>query len=288
MEIKLTQSMLKDYEREETCPKRFYHQWVEKEITQEPSLPMLKGSYFDFLCLGRNAHGESITDLPKNKNGSKTADQIRIEEQAELFRDMFVNTYSDEYLGKLKEYKDIVITDKQLKIADGECEGTLDFITTDATNGLILWDLKLTQDLTDKTPPWGWGNITQMDFTQQIHYYNIFKNTHGIEPLMKLIVFDYTTLKRVKIIDVIITDYSINLLKTRLEKLKLNLEKYERASGTGHMVLDRYGDGEGSAFIVDTELLGATNPSHRECGRCSLQCGARIRARGFTTDTIIV
>jgi len=74
-------------EREDVCPAYMYHKWIAKDISDNPTLPMLKGRYFETLCLGSSARGEIQDDLPRLKsNNAKSVDQQRIEEQVEHFK----------------------------------------------------------------------------------------------------------------------------------------------------------------------------------------------------------
>jgi len=71
---------------EDTCPKYLLHRWIYKSIESHTSDPMKKGLYFETLCLGGSARGQSLDDLPRKNGGGKTVDQERIEEQAEHFK----------------------------------------------------------------------------------------------------------------------------------------------------------------------------------------------------------
>ena len=103
---------------------------------------MLKGSYFEHLCLGAgHAHDEiTVTDLTRLKNGEKSVAQQRIDAQAEVFK-------------KICAERPIVIEDKQIDIVlpyndDYEIGGTIDFDGyIDGSEDIALFDIKLTSSL---------------------------------------------------------------------------------------------------------------------------------------------
>src|SRR5882672_5401934 len=126
-----SQSALKDFEKDSTCPFRWHKQWVEREFNSKASAVMDQGNFFEYLCIGGNARGEAIKSLPLTLKGEKTAVQKRIETQAELFGKMF-DPKAQEFLG----YK---IVDTQVKLTGNIngviTEGTLDIEAVRISDG---------------------------------------------------------------------------------------------------------------------------------------------------------
>lgn len=204
--MRLTQSIVKLVES--SCP-RLAQEEITNRPKSKPGSPQEKGSYFETLCLGSGVQGQQTTSLPTLKKGTKSADQLRIEKQAERFKDMF-DPFSPEFCGR-------TITEKQLVLTNGDREGTIDFVT----DPLIVYDLKLTADINGY-----WGNLKEVDFLQQIHYQQLYLKERGILPEMRLLVFDYSTKMGVKEIRVNISDEAIRGYEERFDSVDLQLNEW--------------------------------------------------------------
>jgi len=240
-----TQSAIKDLEKPETCPSRWKAQWVDRLFRSPTSEAAAYGNYFEYLCIGANAKGEVTTDLPRNKDGTKTATQKRIEQQAELFKQMF-NPESPSYLG-------YDIADTQVKLV-GEIEGIPIEGTADITGATVLTDLKLTEDIENTRTQYGWGHpVENLDLLQQVLYAELFRQQLGIVPKVNLLVFEHGTQMRVKIINLEISEDSLVSCKARIV--------------AAQRVLDHYND---KGWVYD--------PSKKECEGCKVQdCPVRFR-----------
>ena len=64
---KLSQTSLKDLEKDSTCPVRWKEQWLLKGVKFVPSLPMIQGLYFEQEVIGE--HGRVNHDTDKNQAG---------------------------------------------------------------------------------------------------------------------------------------------------------------------------------------------------------------------------
>lgn len=243
-----TQTNVKDFENELTCPFRWKAQWVDREFTLPSSMSMDKGKYFEWLFIGGSAiAGDSVTDLPRLKNGEKSVDQLRIEEQAERAKNLFIpgNT---EFLG-LK----MLSTQLELKSSKGR-KGTLDILAEDiTTKDLWIIDVKLTADLTSRRTQYSWGHPWEdLDLLQQIHYEALYEEQFGVRPRMGLLVFDYSPHKRLVFGEIIITDTK------RLDK-ELRFQAAEEA----FQLYEKHG--------------WIKLPSVKECSTCPLNCSSRIK-----------
>lgn len=239
--MRLSQSSVKDLEKESTCPTRWKAQWIDKLITSQSTEAQQKGKYFEQLVLGKGAiENEAVDDLPRLKNGNKSVDQIRIEEQAELAKDMLFNTESEHYLG-------FKVKDVQVRLKHENYPIVLDVLAVDKDGVDIDIDLKLTKDVTQTFGDYGWGNHESLDYLQQVHYHNIYKKIYNKESRSMLLVFDYSKNRRVKSIELDITDKAIDESEYRFEAAK-EVVTYYNENGWKY------------------------NASESECSDCPLNC----------------
>jgi hypothetical protein len=239
----LTQTALKDLEKDTTCPDRWRGLWLDKELTFPSNEDMDKGKYFEWICLGGGAvTGQDVTDLPRTGQGKKTVDQIRIEEQAERFRQLFDPLHID--------FQGHVITDSQMELKVGNRKGTIDF-ETHCDDQVWINDLKLTRDATSTRSVYGWGHDwSELDLVQLVHYADLYYDTHGIRPKIGLWVFDYSPDKLVRFGEVVVS-------KKAIEKKELRFQ-------TAFEVIELY------------KHNGWTKlPSDTECKGCKLNCQFR-------------
>lgn len=243
--MKLSQTSVKDLENESTCPVRWKAQWIEGKITSPSTDAMTKGKYFEQLVLGSGAiDGEIVEDLPRLKNGDKSVDQIRIEEQAELCKEMLFNKESEHYLG-------FKVKDVQVRFDSGDRPIVLDILAEDETGMDVDLDLKLTKDVTQTYGKFGWGNIEHLDYLQQVHYHNVFKEVTGKDIRSILLVFDYSPNKGVKLIELDVTDAALDEAQIRFEAVEEVVDHYNK-HGWIHL------------------------PSLKECEGCPLKCDKRF------------
>lgn len=245
-EFFLTQTALKDLEKDTTCPDRWRGLWLDKELTFPSNEDMDKGKYFEWLCLGGGAvTGQDVTDLPRTGQGKKTVDQIRIEEQVERFKELFNPAHQD--------YQGHTITGTQLELKSNGRKGTIDF---ESHVGQQPWinDLKLTKDATSTRSQYGWGHDwSELDLIQLVHYADLYFDNYGVQPKIGLWVFDYSPEKLVRFGEVVVS--------------KRAKEKKEFRFQTAIEVIDLY------------KQNGWTKlPSENECKACRLNCQFRHKA----------
>lgn len=247
-EFFLTQTALKDLEKESTCPDRWRALWLDKEIEFPSNEDMDKGKYFEWICLGGGAVvGGDVTDLPRLMNGKKSLDQIRIEEQAERFKQLFAPSNID-FLG-------FEITESQLELRYGDRKGTVDFMSKHVDTGDIwLNDLKLTRDATSTRSEYGWGHDwSDLDLVQLVHYRDLYTDVYGITPRVGLWVFDYSPSKLVKFGEIVISEKAVARKELRFETAIEVIALYKQ---NGWIKL----------------------PSEDECKKCKLTCAMRHKA----------
>lgn len=247
----LSQSALKDLEREDGCPEKWYRTWVTKEIKTVATEPMLYGSYGEYLCLGAGAPGTtSVTDLPRLKNGEKSAVQLRIEEQAERFRALIVDEQSPEWLG----YR---ILNKQIPLKSEDTSGAVDFDAVHvATGGIWIIDLKFTGDMTRN-----WGDLFNKDFIQLTHYRDLYASTFNLVPSVGLLVMDFSPKKELKFIELSISKQKIYEKDSRFNAAREAIELYNQHGWT-------------------------KLPRQSECSSCPLQCDKRMTPSSVVFEKI--
>lgn len=248
-EFKFSQTCIKDLENPNTCMKRFKALWIDKTISIESTEYMDYGKYFEEKAIGAGAiQGDEPTVLPTNKNGTMKASQVRLDDQIEVFRDLFVNEDSPKWLG-------FRITEVQTYLETEWGRGTLDFVCErDDDDSIYVFDLKVTANASSTFGKFAWGRPETMDFIQQVYYTELYIEENKIEDRSRvktaLVVFDYSSEKRSKMIWLDITN----------DGVKDMWRRWENARGVKESC---------DIFGYDPK------PSHSECGRCPLACKSR-------------
>ena len=83
---RINQSMIKDIGHDQSCPMRFRLYYLDKTYKNAATKAMVKGQYFEMLTLGSIAQDGSIPEIPLLKNGSKSSEHKRIDQQVENFK----------------------------------------------------------------------------------------------------------------------------------------------------------------------------------------------------------
>jgi len=241
-----TQSKLKDFEQNTTCPHRWHAQWVLGTIPFPSNINMDRGKYFEYHAIGGGATDEEVTALPSKRNGDPYIATVRIDEQIELFKRHFGDVEDishDDHLG----YE---LYDVQKVLEWEDYKGTVDFFCKDVSTGKkYLADLKLTGNLTHGY----WSNLNYVDFTQQIHYKNLYRKQYGEDIDLVLFIYDYSPAQEFVELHLDIGEDKIKAVETRFDEAKYMYKKYDEASW------DSY------------------NPSESECERCPLKCNKRFK-----------
>jgi hypothetical protein len=253
----LTQTAMKDLEKDSTCPDRWRALWLDKEIQFPSNEDMDKGKYFEWMCLGGGAvSGQDVTDLPRTSTGKKSIDHIRIEEQAARFKQLF-DPQSTDWIG-------FTVTDSQMEfVVDGR-KGTVDFEAIEELTGdKWIIDLKLTRDATSTRSEYGWGHDwTKLDLVQLVHYADLYESVNGIRPRVALLVFDYSPDKLIRFGEVVISNKAREKKNHRFETA---IEVIEMYKSNGWIKL----------------------PSEKECGACKIaSCSARFKAQPIERFTV--
>jgi hypothetical protein len=157
----------------------------------EQTDPMIKGKFFETLCIGRSRGGETILDLPRKKlnkiqetenrvllkngkppkKGEKTADQIRIEEQVQRFKALCTKYQ----VIVLEENTQVQLAVHWEKNTDVILSMEMDIFPTpllldNELNAAII-DLKLTADIHSTYGEYCYGDIHNLDLIQGKMYH---------------------------------------------------------------------------------------------------------------------
>ncbi len=195
--INISQSLIKQFTTNKGtvlnyCPFKIYTCFIIKSHSVIKSLPMLKGNYFETLCLGGTSSNDKILDLPRTVKplGQKTLDQIRIENQAIEFKRLCqqyginilpgINTQIKYKINYQTEYDDRFTF---------YIKGIVDIVhPIYHQNEFIdcVIDLKLTENINNSFGPYAWGKPEYMDHIQ----FDIYNFLSGKTCLYW--VFDYS------------------------------------------------------------------------------------------------
>lgn len=157
------------------CPHKIYKKYITGEWRGDFTESQLKGLFFESLCIGGSADGSITLDLPRKpvkkgqKVGDKTADQIRLEEQALIFAQTYpkygmVIMKEGEYKNVQKEFCIEWQDPKYKTYADYKIylQGTLDIVSPLTFNGrtypAAIVDLKTTKSRKSTFGKYAWGN----------------------------------------------------------------------------------------------------------------------------------
>jgi hypothetical protein len=235
--IYINQSLVKDlikYQNDELCGLVFHNKWILQQFGGGSKANDL-GHYFEYLCTGALAKGESEAPIPEiTKSGELTADFKTAKQQAEYFHSL------------LPKYGIKLLDAGNKIIADDTWIGTLDIeakwdaifenenlnFDTNNKDHIVIIDLKYSGLLNDKWNEFGWHDETlgrkQCTMLQAKHYKFLYWKKYGFNPPFFFFVFDSKQVGKAKIINVEIDTYELELHEEFLQKAKryfeMNLE----------------------------------------------------------------
>ena len=171
------------------CPRQIYYSYISRKFPDPTTDAMLKGKYFESMCISGTAHGgDLVTDLPrkkvplkiKKKNpdaiGEKTISQIRIDEQAEIFKEKAekYGVIYNEFNTQTKIYKRWHENPKV--ILSGELDIFPTILKYKDSSYLTIVDLKLTGSITNTFGDFSWADFDNMDHLQPLQYLYLLKD----------------------------------------------------------------------------------------------------------------
>ena len=166
-----------DIRENDTCPHAFYLKYISKEWVYS-SIYITRGMFSETITLGSCARGESVTNVPRKKNGDYYSPDIRIIEQSKLFKERaevigfeisdsnvqipLINKFNDEVFitGEMDIFP--VIIEDVPAIIDHKCSGDAycDFSTMKKY----------------KTLDSCWGDVSRLNILQPVIYRKLASN----------------------------------------------------------------------------------------------------------------
>lgn len=244
--LKLSQTSLKDLERDDGCPVKWKAKWIDKEIEFKASEVMNMGIYFETQVIGSGVGGKKLDDLPRLKSGKKSTDHQRIDKQVERVKSMLFDSSHPDFLG-------LEVIESQIDIDIGGERGGLDIYCRDIElNCPAIVDLKLTTKMKG-FGEYDWSNPQLMNLTQQPFYERLYrkKNEYVGKIVNYLIVADFSKELNIKVIKVVVSEDELDRIEYRLTEARKVIEHYEK---------------EGWSYY----------PSVKECEDCLLKCEKRM------------
>ena len=230
----INQSMIKDlvkYQQGNLCGLIFMNKWILHQFGKGSKANNL-GHYFEYLCTGALAKGETNAPQPElTKKGELTADFKVAKQQSEYFHQL-----------KSKFGFKIISAGRKV-IANNQWVGTLDIEASWKSvfdnyshlkseknhDHVAIIDLKYSGLLDDKWSEFGWHTEflpkKQGTMFQAKHYKFLFWKEFGYNPPFFFFVFDSKEVGRAKMIHVDIDEYELMAHERFLEKAKIYLEQ---------------------------------------------------------------
>jgi len=194
MIIYISQTLIKEFtklgEIKEYCPRKIYEEYMINKISWPPTNAMKAGSYFETHILGSGANGAKQVEFHKKgkKAGSKSVDQIRIDEQVfeakvllDRYNGIIADDFSNTQVKQMRHYEQNNWANITVMLT-GEADliSPLDYQGIHYDNVCI--DYKLTSNLHSKFGDFGWGQVFDvqkgeriwMDLTQATVYHLLF------------------------------------------------------------------------------------------------------------------
>jgi hypothetical protein len=231
--IYINQSLVKDlvkYQNNQLCGLVFTNKWILSQFgggTKSNSL----GHYFEYLCTGALAKGESEAPKPEYTKKGELSSEFELARKQSIFFHELIGRYGIKLLSA---------GDKVL--ADDKWIGTLDILAQwesitkhidfefgeDNPEKKVIIDLKYSGLLEDKWSEFGWNTEMlpkkQGTMLQAKHYKFLFWKKYGFNPPFLFFVFDTKEVGKVKIINVDIDDWELEQHEVFLEKAKKYFE----------------------------------------------------------------
>lgn len=231
--ILINQSLVKDlvkYQNGNLCGLQFTNKWILQQFGEGSKSNKL-GHYFEYLCTGALAKGE--TNPPEaeyTKKGELTSEFKLAKEQSVFFHQL------------IRKYGIKLVSAGDKVIADDKWIGTLDILAQWETlpnyvdvewgennpNKYVIIDLKFSGYLEEKWSEFGWHSDylakKQGTMLQAKHYKFLFWKKYGFNPPFLFFVFDNKNIGTVKVINVDIEDWQLEQHGEFLEKAKRYFE----------------------------------------------------------------
>lgn len=215
----INQSLVKQVKKPEFCPRRYLEVDVLRNYSEEESIVMTRGKYFEYLATGAKDRNGEIPELPLTQKGKPSTPQIRIEWQAKQF-------------AKNLEKHGIEIVTVGQKLSFPLFK---EFLVTGIEDTEVLYqgqpaimDIKLTADITNDFGDFAWGDFQRIDKLQAYTYTLLKYHLTGKVYRFIYYVADYKTKPEYKIEEVINPLDHYNEVYSRFQQTYLKLMQYEK------------------------------------------------------------
>lgn len=247
-EFRASKYSLSKFEESGSCRKRWWEDVVLKSTDKEPpSEQMIKGTYFETLCLGENTSGEELPDISflYTAKGEPRVELTRIHEQVGRFKELFDRTHKD-YIG-------VSIKDVQVLLEDDRDKGVLDILGEDEFGRAVIVDLKFTGDVDNERGDFAWGrDPNDINWDQFVLYKKLYQKLTGKPPIMMALVFDASPKKGIKLFEIKTSESTENDLDERIDYMMELVKAYSSKEPP-------------------------VSPSESNCSTCKVDCSFRFQ-----------
>lgn len=273
------------HERVETCPLMIYHQHIADErIPMIITDAMRYGMYGEQVLLGRGARDE-VVEISPLKNGQKSKDQIRIEDQMNIFVPK-----------NLMEYQISILKNANVQVPitmhyqnNIYLQGVIDVFPTPVIwNGewkLALLDVKVTGDVNSEFGSYCWGKPEWIDHLQPDLYQYILGSNFDIELNKKMNkhfevavgydnIFTDFVMERIRARDFIFLYVVVGYKKDDLKsQFKIIERKFWNAGPDYHIRTRELQERIRKSLLILREMSDSgwkPNPLYSRCKNCSV------------------
>lgn len=224
--LKISQSLVKEIQNPNHCPKQVYYSFVEGKELRPTSEPMLVGRYFESELLGACAGG-SKQEPGLNAKGEKYAAYQRADRTIDFARNVFKNIGLEVKKGTSQKY---VKTDL--------LSGNIDHINFDLQDKskLAIYDVKWTG--TKEDDRWnGWADVeSKLDaHIQAMHYvYIMFIETGVYMPFYFLIFGEQKDYNWFRAVRIVVTEEALENYKRQLANVATTIKHYHDTNYKGN------------------------------------------------------
>ena len=200
------------------CPRKIYHTSLINDYVSPSSLSMMNGIYFESQVIGAGRF-ESLDDLPRKRNGDKTADHLRIDEQIHYFEKVIqdhkiIVNKNDENVQVVKRFHFEPEAKQQFNHDVSIVISVAYDLVSPIENENVFFqkaviDIKLAKDREGGFGRFNWGNVRSLDHTQPI----LYSMTSGLPSFYLL--FDYKPKDRGYRILPVLTEQYLKALSVR-------------------------------------------------------------------------
>ena len=224
--IVLRQSLIKALDEEkQTCPMKAKAIYLDG-MPSRPSAAMTRGLYFETLLYGATDQGE-IVEMERNKNGSKSEAQMRVEAQAFRVKSELRQEFNMDFHGP-REVIEVELNDPKYVF-----RASLDMVTSIRTHtGEVvpnaILDFKITDSILSSYGEFAWGMPHIMDHVQAFSYTWAYQLKYKTKVPFYYLVMDLSPAKLYKFVGGYVGATEIAEFKERLRKTIASIEYYQK------------------------------------------------------------